>query len=78
MNQALPRVLLEEFLKEIVKNQNVLGYHLERKRERSGKIIKPLPFIFEQIVDTYLKNYDEMEDLIFQPITINYDKIYEG
>eukprot|EP00347_Sterkiella_histriomuscorum_P008623 403344386 len=78
MNQTLPRVLLEEFLKETIKNQNILGYHLERKRERSGKIIKPLPFIFEQIVDTCLKNSTEIEDIILQPITINYDKIYEG
>lgn len=78
LDQALPKVLLEEFLSHILKDQQILGYHLERKRERSGKIIKPLPFIFEQILDTYMRNSDTFDDLILQPVTINYDKIYEG
>ncbi|CDW88677.1 male sterility protein [Stylonychia lemnae] len=78
LDQALPKVLLEEFLSHILKDQQILGYHLERKRERSGKIIKPLPFIFEQIVDTYMRSPDDIQDIILQPVTINYDKIYEG
>lgn len=56
----------------------MLGYHIERRRERSGKIVKPLQFIFEQILDSYLRNADEVEDLVLIPVTINYDKIYEG
>jgi len=55
-----------------------MGYHIERRRERSGKIVKPLQFIFEQIIDSYIRNVDEVEDLVLIPVTINYDKVYEG
>lgn len=78
LNQRLPRVLMEEYLTEIIRNSSLLGYHLERKRERSGKISRPLPFIFEQVIETHLRRPDEIDDIVFQPITINYDKIYEG
>ena len=78
LNQRLPRVLMEEYLAEIARNSSLLGYHLERKRERSGKISRPLPFIFEQVIETHLRRPEEIDDIVFQPITINYDKIYEG
>lgn len=78
LNQTLPRLLLEEFLSQIVKNQHTLGYHIERRRERSGKIVRPIEFILEQVLDTHLKNPEEVDDLLLVPITINYDKIYEG
>jgi glycerol-3-phosphate O-acyltransferase len=55
-----------------------LGYHIERQRERSGKISKPFPFIFENIIEAFLRNNVENQDLIIVPITINYDKIFEG
>ena len=55
-----------------------MGYHIERRRERSGKIVKPIPFIFEYIVDAYLQNSEELDDMLLVPVTINYDKIYEG
>lgn len=72
------KVVFEEFITQLLKKQHILGYHIERRRERSGKIVKPLQFIFEYIVDSYLRNVDEVEDLVLVPVTINYDKIYEG
>lgn len=56
---------MEEYLAEIVKSSSLLGYHLERKRERSGKISRPLPFIFDQVIETHLRNPEDIEDIIF-------------
>lgn len=61
-----------------MKNKLILEYHLERKRERSGKVTAPAPYAFENIVEAYLRNSSEIDDLLIVPITINYDKVYEG
>lgn len=62
----------------MLKSQQTLGYHIERRRERSGKIVKPIQFIFDYIIDSYFKTSNELDDMILVPITINYDRIYEG
>lgn len=61
-----------------MKHKYVLEYHLERKRERSGKVTKPIPYVFEHIVEAFLRNSSEIQDLWIVPVTINYDKVYEG
>jgi glycerone phosphate O-acyltransferase/fatty acyl-CoA reductase len=71
-------VVLEELFGQMMKNRLVLEYHLERHRQRSGKATTPEKFIFDLFVNAYLRNADEVEDLILVPITINYDKVYEG
>ncbi len=48
-------MLFEEFLAQMLKSQQTLGYHIERRRERSGKIVKPIQFIFDYIIDSYFK-----------------------
>ena len=61
-----------------MKKRYVLEYHIERRRERSGKIRAPKEFIFENFVNAFLRNQDDIGDLILVPVTINYDKVYEG
>mmetsp|Transcript_39105 Transcript_39105/g.37428 ORF Transcript_39105/g.37428 Transcript_39105/m.37428 type:complete len:194 (+) Transcript_39105:175-756(+) len=62
----------------MMKKRLILGYHLERNRERSGKLKPTQDFIFENYINAFLRNVDELEDVLAVPITINYDKIYEG
>ena len=78
LSEPMFNLLFEEFVSEMVLSQSPLGYHIERRRERYGKIVKPIEFIFEYIVDGFLRNADALEDLVLVPVTINYDKIYEG
>ena len=60
------------------KNRLIMAYHLERHRERFGKLTKPKEFIFHHMINAYLRNGKSIEDLILVPVTFNYDKIYEG
>jgi len=78
LKEPILNLLFEEFLGHMVVSQSPIGYHIERRRERYGKIVKPIEFIFEYIVDAFLRNAGEVEDLVLVPVTINYDKIYEG
>ena len=78
LNSPLFKVILEEYFAQIMKNRYILEYHLERKRERSGKICRPYPYVFENIIEAFLRNSNELQDLLIVPITINYDKVYEG
>ena len=61
-----------------MKQRMMMGYHLERRRERSGKIKQPEEFIFENHINAYLRNVEDVGDVMLVPITINYDKVYEG
>lgn len=40
----------------MMKKNFILEYHLERKRERSGKISNPVEFVFEHIMAAFSKN----------------------
>lgn len=62
----------------MMKNNFTITYHLERNRERSGKFVWPMDFIFEHFINAYLRNADQIEDVVLVPVTINYDKIIEG
>ncbi len=55
-----------------------MAYHLERHRERFGKVSLPSEYIFGHFVNAFLRNAQEVEDLVLVPVTINYDKVYEG
>lgn len=56
----------------------IIEYHIERKRERSGKISAPVEFVFNNIMAAFIKNQNELNDVMIVPITLNYDKVYEG
>lgn len=61
-----------------MKNRLILEYHIDRKRQRSGKAKKPEEYIFEKYINAFLRHHEEIEDLILVPVTINYDKVYES
>jgi glycerol-3-phosphate O-acyltransferase len=61
-----------------MKQKNIICYQIERRRERSGKVIKPQPFIFEHMLEGYIRNHEEIENVTLLPLTFNYDQIYEG
>ena len=62
----------------MMKNRCVMEYHIERRRERSGKLKQPEDYLFEHYINAYLRNEQEIDDVMLVPITINYDKVYES
>jgi glycerol-3-phosphate O-acyltransferase len=57
-NMQLFRVLLEEYFSQILASKYLINYHLENRRERSGKVAKPQGFVFEHILEAYFRNHD--------------------
>jgi glycerol-3-phosphate O-acyltransferase len=55
---------------------------LEKQRSRSGKLQRPDQPLFEYIVKNWFSHGDSnlgvKKDVMFVPITINYDRVYEG
>ncbi len=78
LQSSLYRSLFEELLGTMMRRRLMLAYHVERRRERSGKLKPTQDFIFENYVNAFLRNKDELDDVIAVPITINYDKVYEA
>lgn len=78
LNDKLYKVILEEMFGQMMKNRLILEYHISRRRQRSGKSTAPDDFVFEEFISAYLRNHDDIEDLMLVPITINYDKVYES
>jgi glycerol-3-phosphate O-acyltransferase len=63
------------------KNQ-LLELFLEKKRSRSGKISNPNEDLFAKIINIHFENNFKdnqfSKDMIFVPVTLNYDRIHEG
>ncbi len=78
LRSHLYTVIIEELFALMMKKRIILEYHLERRRQRSGKLKKPEEFIFENYINAYLRNADEIDDVMLVPITINYDRVFEG
>ncbi len=54
---------------------------MEEQRSRSGKVQAPNEALFARIVKMYLNGNDadgNNKDILFVPVTINYDRIVEG
>lgn len=54
---------------------------LEKHRSRSGKIQKPNQELFSLTINNFLSGKDDLDskkDIKLVPITVNYDRIFEG
>lgn len=79
MDNPLNQVLLEEFFAAILRQKYIIAYSVERRRQRSGKVVKPKQLnSFERFLEGFVRNQDSIKDVTLLPMTINYDKVYEG
>ncbi len=77
LKNELYACVFQEYITAILKKRYCLEFFLERNRGKAGKILSPSEQIFKFIMDAYISNYDQVKDLIFIPITINYDRVFE-
>jgi glycerol-3-phosphate O-acyltransferase len=72
-------VVLKAYLTALFKQNTVLEMFLETHRSRSGKIQRSDEAFFDFLVNTHLQESNSnKKDLIFVPVTINYDRVIEG
>ncbi len=68
-------VVFRQYVKSLVAEGYPIEFFIEGGRSRTGKIISPKMGIVKYLVESIEEGYGE--DLIFVPITVNYDRIME-
>ncbi|CAN3377294.1 hypothetical protein DIURU_003455 [Diutina rugosa] len=72
---------LNNVIEYILKNKIALEVFIEGTRSRDGKLLLPKYGILKSLVQIYLKQRHEEKnekfDLLFQPVSITYERIYE-
>jgi len=71
----LYQVVLEHYLKALIKDGFPVEFFIEGTRSRTGKLLKPRTGILSMITRSYLEGINS--DIYFVPIAINYEKIME-
>jgi len=67
--------VFRQYVKTLVKEGHSIEFFIEGGRSRTGKIISPKMGIVKYLIESIDQGYGE--DLIFVPITVNYDRIME-
>jgi len=78
LKSKLYEMILEEMLGEMMKNNIIQEFYIERKRQRSGKLCYPHDRFLAYYINAFLKNQEQIEDVILVPVTINYEKVFEA
>jgi glycerol-3-phosphate O-acyltransferase len=62
-----------------MKNNQLVELYLEQRRSRSGKVQAPNETLFDHIISVYFNTIgSNKKDVIFVPVTINYDRVIEA
>jgi len=78
MKNPLFQAILEAYITALLKNRFPIEIYVERQRGKLGKILKPKDQVFNYVVEAYFKSKGEMRDVKFVPITVNYERVFEG
>ena len=71
-------MVLDSYLGGLMKNNQLVEMFLEQRRSRSGKIQRPNEVLLDHIISQHIKNEGSKKDILFVPVTINYDRVIEG
>ncbi|OGQ08864.1 MAG: hypothetical protein A3G32_09750 [Deltaproteobacteria bacterium RIFCSPLOWO2_12_FULL_40_28] len=72
----LYKLVLNYYLRYLVKAGHSIEFFIEGTRSRSGKLLKPRMGILSMLMDAYLAG--TTKDIYFVPIAINYERIMEA
>lgn len=75
-NDALYQAILNEYVQQLVKDNQFLEFFIEGTRSRSGKILHPKLGMLGMCTDTFYEAH--VPDVSFVPVTINYERVLEG
>jgi len=79
MNSELFRSVVDGYVFSLMKNNQLVELYLEQRRSRSGKIQAPNEALFDHIISVYFNTIGTTKkDVIFVPVTINYDRVIEA
>ena len=81
LNSDLFKAVMKAYVSVLFKNNVVMEMFIEKQRSRSGKIQQAKQVLFDFTIKNFLNSDSEIsqkKDIKFVPITINYDRVYEG
>lgn len=67
--------VLKQYLKTLVNEGYTIEFFIEGTRSRTGKVIHPKMGMLKYLIEAIDEGYNR--DLVFAPITVNYDRILE-
>ncbi|MCL1911377.1 MAG: 1-acyl-sn-glycerol-3-phosphate acyltransferase [Leptospirales bacterium] len=68
-------VVFKQYVKTLVNEGYAIEFFIEGGRTRTGKLLFPKLGILKYLVESVIEDYSK--DLIFVPVTINYDRVLE-
>lgn len=73
--QKLYKLVLEHYMKALLKEGHCVEFFIEGTRSRTGKLLKPKMGILSMLMQSYLDG--SVDDIYFVPVSVNYEKILE-
>lgn len=68
--------IFSEYVKQLLRDHNSMEWFIEGTRSRTGKMLHPKTGMLSICTDVYFDQ--EIPDLFFAPVTINYERVMEG
>mmetsp|Transcript_32012 Transcript_32012/g.31710 ORF Transcript_32012/g.31710 Transcript_32012/m.31710 type:complete len:821 (-) Transcript_32012:23-2485(-) len=68
--------ILSEYMKQLLRDQQILEFFVEGTRSRTGKTLHPKFGLLSMCTEAFFEG--EVQDIHFVPVTINYERVLEG
>jgi len=79
LDDPIYQEILTTYVSILFRNKFVVELFIERHRGRLGKVLKPKDRMFDLILSAYFQWMGkDMRDIKLVPITLNYERIFEG
>lgn len=75
-NDQLYQTILNEYVQQLIKDNQFLEFFIEGTRSRTGKILHPKFGLLSMCTNTYYEG--NVSNVSFVPVTINYERVLEG
>ncbi len=70
------KAILKEYMQQLLRQKQWVEFFIEGTRSRTGKMLPPKFGILTWVLELILEG--SMEDILIQPVTINYERVLEA
>lgn len=77
-NDRLYGALFKEYIRHLVRGGECVEFFIEGMRSRTGKTMPPKLGILKFVTDAFFEKQDEIDDVLFIPVGLSYEKLIEG
>jgi glyceronephosphate O-acyltransferase len=77
-NDRLYGALFKEYIRHLVRGGECVEFFIEGMRSRTGKTMPPKLGILKFVTDAFFEKQDEIDDVLFVPVGLSYEKLLEG